>query len=191
MSATDHLPTFDSLPVLEYEEIDSFQFFTSAEEYLRAAEVLNRNSGVTKPAYFLICQSIELGLKAYLKLQGNSTKWLKDNIGHDLQKGLQLASSAGLKEVSEEFEFMVAELSDLFNAKQFQYFSRSSMAMPGLKDCCEQTRIFLDTFKGDCYRQLGNALRNFDAYATEHRSNARPIRGQKNAKDIAKNLRKI
>ena len=141
-------------------EIQSFQFREHAFEYLDGAEKLHEVHGrANLPKYFLACQAIELAIKAYLRLQGRDTKWLKRNIGHDIAKGLSEVRNSGLTGISPVFHQMVEDLSDIYNDKQFQYFDRSVISMPGLKKVCSETRDFLELFREDCDRELGGFLK--------------------------------
>ena len=104
-------------------EVNAYQLWNHAQQYLGAAELIMRSSTeMTFPCYFLICQSIELGLKAFLRLNGWATKSLKNRVGHDIRKGLKRALAHGLTLSDENFKQVVAELSPLYTDRQFQYF---------------------------------------------------------------------
>ena len=70
-----------------------------AREFLKAAElVLNRSSGVSLPAYFLLGRSIELSLKGFLLSVGVTAHSLsKREYGHNLVNLLAKATRNGLQ----------------------------------------------------------------------------------------------
>ncbi|MCE2745636.1 MAG: hypothetical protein LW710_06985 [Burkholderiales bacterium] len=70
--------------------LDSLEFFKASEL------VLNRTSGVSLPAYFLLGRSIELSLKAFLIHCGASAEETKI-FRHNLVKLLSEATSRGLE----------------------------------------------------------------------------------------------
>ena len=69
-----------------------------SRDFLLAAElVLNRATGVSLPAYFLLGRSVELSLKAFLLKSGMTPKQLKvPPFGHNLTSLLSKANKNGL-----------------------------------------------------------------------------------------------
>ena len=135
----------------ELAEIHSFQFHEHATDYLAAAEIVAKDDRrLLLPAYFLVCQSIELGLKAFLRLKQVSTQTLKKGVGHNLKKALEQAIATGLAPSDPHFSAVVTELSELYDGKQFQYFNRDTITMPGLDTCCRVTKTFLDDIRQSC-----------------------------------------
>ncbi len=76
---------------------DSMTISNVANEYLEAAQMLHsvNKTPHSFPLSFLICQSIELSLKAYLRGCGATKNQLK-KIGHDLVKALDCAQAKKL-----------------------------------------------------------------------------------------------
>ena len=141
-------------------EINAYQLWDHAQQYLGAAELIMRSSPqLIFPCYLLVCQSIELGLKAFLRLNGCTTEWLKNRIGHDIKKGLKTALPYGLKLSDENFKLAVAELSPLYTDRQFQYFDRPKIEMPGVESCCKATRSFLEDIRPGCEKERISTLR--------------------------------
>jgi hypothetical protein len=68
-----------------------------AREFLDAAHLVRREKPVWfAPTYFLVCQSIELSLKAYLRGSGYSDQQLR-RLGHDLDACVAAACAAGVE----------------------------------------------------------------------------------------------
>jgi hypothetical protein len=69
------------------------EYLQRAEEFYQAYNDLPSRNQPDWPRYFMLCQAIELGLKAYLAHHGaNHTRLL----GHDLRKLMRDADAAGL-----------------------------------------------------------------------------------------------
>src|SRR5204862_1077967 len=65
-----------------------------AREFLDAAHLVRREKPVWfAPTYFLVCQSLELTFKAYLRGSGHSESQLR-RLGHDLNKCVVAAGAA-------------------------------------------------------------------------------------------------
>jgi hypothetical protein len=69
------------------------EYLQLAEQFYQAHNDLPHRSPPDWPRYFMLCQSIELGLKAYLAHHGTKHKQL---LGHDLKKLMTDADAAGL-----------------------------------------------------------------------------------------------
>jgi HEPN domain-containing protein len=70
--------------------------FHRAMEFEEAYHAVPEMPPLSWPRYFLLCHSIELALKAFLTLHGESESDLM-LIGHDLKKLLKHAEKCGLK----------------------------------------------------------------------------------------------
>ena len=71
-------------------------------------------------------------------------------VGHNLKKALEQAIATGLAPSDPHFSAVVTELSELYDGKQFQYFNRDTITMPGLDTCCRVTKTFLDDIRQSC-----------------------------------------
>jgi len=95
-----------------------------AREFVDAAELDRRQKPVTfTPTYFLVCQSLELSFKAYLRGSGYSDKKLR-HIGHNLNSCVAAAKAAGLDDyisLSESDVAIIAAINPYYHFKDFQY----------------------------------------------------------------------
>ena len=95
-----------------------------AGEFLAAAKsMLSAKVGPSTPLYFLICQSIELSFKAYIRGCG-ATKEQMRKIGHDLEKALRKAQSEKLSQffnVTPEQEQALRMINLYYAGKDLQY----------------------------------------------------------------------
>lgn len=85
------------------------------------------------PVLFLIGQSIELSLKAFLLSEGVSLRKLRYKYGHELHRALRKAKELGLSnfvEFSEEDLFVVELLNQLYSSKQLQYIVTGAKTFP-------------------------------------------------------------
>lgn len=112
-----------------------------ASEYLEAALATEAKMGskaayeivVPIPVLFLIGQSIELSLKAFLLSEGVSLRKLRYKYGHELHRALRKAKELGLSnfvEFSEEDLFVVELLNQLYSSKQLQYIVTGAKTFP-------------------------------------------------------------
>jgi hypothetical protein len=112
--------------------LSSMMLWNGAEAYVKAARILfehdqDKASSLQVPdvpAYFVVCQAIELDLKAYLRGRGESESFLANKCGHDLVKALQAAEERGLKNLLkfEPAERSILESANkLFNSKALQF----------------------------------------------------------------------
>ena len=111
------------------------------------------------PYYFLVGQSIELSLKAFLLTRGLSLKELKGDFGHDLKALLQRAQK---NELRREVRLDTGEKGAIdllgyeYLARRFQYIKTGTVMLPesdltqsaadklsnGLEECCRQATTF-------------------------------------------------
>jgi hypothetical protein len=100
-------------------------FHKYARDYLRTADNLILEPKYSPVPYFLYCRAIELGLKAFLLAKGKKLKFVKDNVGHDLTKGLENARQFALDDIigTTEIEKKQIELANkYYKEKGFEYF---------------------------------------------------------------------
>jgi len=101
-------------------------FARAAEEFFCAASlILNRSTGVSFPAYFLLARSLELLLKVFLMQKAvNIDVISRAPYGHDLINLLALANSKGLQELvalSDHEQATLNLLSNDYADKRFEY----------------------------------------------------------------------
>jgi hypothetical protein len=110
------------------------EFFEAA---LAADDKLGKTDGYEViapiPVMFLVGQSIELALKAYLLFKGVDLRTLRRDYGHELHRSLRKAKELGLYDVvkfSEEEEGVVELLDSLYSTKQLQYIVTGAKTFP-------------------------------------------------------------
>ena len=101
-----------------------------AGEYLEAAKITNlakitnsQNPDKFAPTYFLVCRSLELSLKAFLRGSGHSVSQLR-NIQHDLDKCAERAIGAALDRyvsLSESDRALIRAANVYYKSKDFEY----------------------------------------------------------------------
>ena len=70
--------------------------FHRAMEFEKTYHAVPEMPPLSRPRYFLLCHAIELALKAFLALHGESESDLRLKFGHDLKKVLKRAKEFGL-----------------------------------------------------------------------------------------------
>ena len=102
-----------------------------ANEYRLAASTLFDSSAQTyRPAIYLLCHSIELGLKSLLILHGTTDKDLKAH-GHCILSSLKVV---GESMFSGKAIHAVSQLNDYYAGKEMEYFFARSMTYGNLDE---------------------------------------------------------
>ena len=105
---------------------DPHNFSKLAREFLDAAKFAHEGfKGIPMwPTYFLVFQSLENSLKAYLLAHGAKLKYIEKQIGHRVCNALSEAKIKGLSvNVPKAVEDAVMEMSRDYTARDFQYRS--------------------------------------------------------------------
>jgi hypothetical protein len=109
---------------LAVDRYTSISISNDAREFLDAAHLVRREKPVWfAPTYFLVCQSIELSLKAYLRGSGYSDKQLR-RLRHDLDACVAAARAAGVEShvtLSESDAAAIAAINPYYHSKDLQY----------------------------------------------------------------------
>jgi hypothetical protein len=104
-----------------------------AREFLDAAHLVRRENPVWfTPTYFLVCQSIELSLKVFLRGSGYSAKQLR-RLGHDLDACITAARAAGVEShvsLSEADVAAVGVINAYYYSKDLQYSTSGYKSYP-------------------------------------------------------------
>ena len=104
-----------------------------ARDFLEAARLIRPQKPVWfAPTYFLVCQSIELSFKAFLRGSGYSDTQLR-RIGHDLDASASAAIAAGVASyisLSEQDIAAIAAVNPYYRFKDFQYSVSGSKSFP-------------------------------------------------------------
>jgi hypothetical protein len=104
-----------------------------AREFLDAAHLVRRDKPVWfGPTYFLVCQSIELSLKGFLRGSGYSDKQLR-RISHDLDQCVVEARAARIEtyvSLSEADVAAIAAINNYYQSKDLQYSTGGYKSYP-------------------------------------------------------------
>lgn len=110
-------------------------------EFLEAALAADEKMGNKKgyeivapiPVMFLVGQSIELALKAFLLSKGVELRKLRRDYGHELHRSLRKAKELGLFDMvtlSDEELSVIELLDELYSSKQLQYIVTGAKTFP-------------------------------------------------------------
>ena len=132
-------------------------FAQHAQQFLDAAEreQVGAKRGMSLPAYFLAGRSIELALKSYMLLQGQTEKDLRF-VSHDLAAALDTSIRLGLPSllvVSAESDQAVRWINDYYASKDLEYPTTGYKSYPQIR--------YLIEFAGLLLTQLTPRLRSW------------------------------
>lgn len=105
--------------------IKPYGFQRYAQEFMYAERTFETTDNFSPVPYYLLCRSIELSLKAYLLLKGCKIKYLKNKIGHNLEKLLKKAKELNIEEIitiSTEDSDNIFKANIYYEKKGFEYF---------------------------------------------------------------------
>jgi len=127
-----------------------------AWDYYRAFEVLyEKFSKVTEMyevKYYLLCHSIELAMKAFLREKGFTRKQLL-GLGHDLEKLIRTLYENGVV-IDVESMKRTFSLNDYYKTKQFEYPQTGSKSLPSLDAMKSSTHLLLSMVRNSITREL-------------------------------------
>jgi len=108
--------------------------WTYAKEFLDAAKAVapDQPAFAPGPAYYLVCHSIELALKAFLRGAGESLSGLKA-IGHDLELCIKKAEEKGISRYhgfTQEQKAAIALINGYYSAKELEYITTGFKRFP-------------------------------------------------------------
>jgi hypothetical protein len=130
-----------------------------AREFLDAAHLTRREKPVTfTPTYFLVCRSLELSFKAFLRGSGYSDKQLRQ-LSHNLDACVAAAKAADVERyvsLSEADAAAIATINQNYQSKDFQYsvsgykslvhpdvlIALAERVWESLRPFCEQQRTY-------------------------------------------------
>lgn len=139
------------------DRLSSMMISNVGREFLAAAQSLRSvNESPSVPLYFLICQSIELSLKAYIRGCGAAREQLI-RIGHDLEKVLKTAQTEKLAQffaITSSQEEALKMINPYYAGKDLQYTEVGSKCYPDVDILLElaeglqsQTRKFCEVHR--------------------------------------------
>ena len=105
--------------------VSPYGFIRSAEHFLNTHRSSTQFEGFSPVPYYLVCRTIELGLKAYLLATGDQTPDLAGLYGHNMTKALREADQRGLSAhaaVSDQTIEEVVKADAYYASKGFESF---------------------------------------------------------------------
>ncbi len=107
-----------------------------AHDFAQAGELFHTHhpDTIAAPPFYLYCHAIELSLKSFLIVRGTSERELR-RIGHDLEAGLEAASSQGLGEVASlpgEEQAAIRVMNQYYQGKELEYLVTGFKSYPTL-----------------------------------------------------------
>lgn len=140
------------------ENISALALFVYAESFLKSANSVTKIKTFDPSRYYLVCHSIELYLKAFLSLDGNTMISMADEHGHNLDKLIvkslenKLEKTANLnKSHTDE----IKKASDYYSGKVFEYPAvgeaiKSYPNIPNIDVLFEACEILSKSLKSKC-----------------------------------------
>lgn len=133
--------------------------YNYACEFLEAFRVINeKDRKITylfPVKYYLLCHSLELGLKSYLRSKGYSINKLKD-LGHNLTEILEEAHKQKFDSLNTKKEKQIINLLNLYYfSKQFEYITVGFKSVPEIMAVEKLVQKVLDEIE-----QFSNELIN-------------------------------
>ena len=149
------------MPKLDPSKTTPFGMWRYGSEFLIAADFVANKTDVSRfmPYFFLLGQSIELSLKAFLLAQETSLEELRDKLRHDLKKLVTRAEDKNLGEVVQinQVERGVIEVLNLgYKDRRFQYIETGEMLLPHIQMTDEIARKLSQKLKECCYQATFN-----------------------------------
>jgi hypothetical protein len=100
-------------------------FIIYSKDFYSAYTSFSPENAFSPAAYYLICRSLELSMKAYLLANGVSRDQIKRSLGHDLHKILLKSKNLGLfslVSISDEEHDNIIKANRWYVRKGFEYF---------------------------------------------------------------------
>jgi len=127
-----------------------------ARDFLDAAHLVRRDKPVWfAPTYFLICHSIELSFKAFLRASGYSDKQLR-LVNHNLDECVAAAKAAGIENqirLSEGDVAAIAAINKHYESKDLQYSTSGYKSYPSPDALIALTERLWDCLRSYCVEQ--------------------------------------
>jgi len=93
--------------------------------------------------FFLLCHSLELVLKAFLRHKGYSRKQLI-NLGHNLENLLRELYEKNNIFFDKNSSQIIIQVNQYYNSKQFEYFQSGSKVLVDIIKLADVTKLILD-----------------------------------------------
>lgn len=125
-------------------------------DYFKAFEDLHekypKTTEMYEVKYYLLCHSIELAMKAFLREKGFTRKQLV-KIGHDLERLIHMLYDNGVLIDVRSIE-RTFSLSGYYKTKQFEYPQTGYKELPSLKEMKSSTRLLLSMVRNSITKEL-------------------------------------
>lgn len=117
-----------------------------AKEYYTAYELIQKQQPeFTKSfavKYYLLCHSLELTMKAWLKKKGATYKQIKD-MGHDLEKIMVVLHDDYDLLFDAASQEMISLVNQHYSKKEFEYALRGSKSVPVITDLAQTVNLLI------------------------------------------------
>jgi hypothetical protein len=105
--------------------ITPYGFANIARHFLETERAIDGVYTFSVVPYYLLAHSIELGLKAFILIEGESLDFVKDKLRHNLEKALKKADAMGLSSMikmeQDEHDALI-KANKYYAGKGFEYF---------------------------------------------------------------------
>lgn len=102
--------------------------------------------------YFLLCHSIELAMKAFLREKGYTRRQLINN-GHDLEKLIRLLRDNDV-EIDVSSMVKTFSINNYYKNKQFEYPQTGYKELPSLDDMKTLSKLLLNMVKNSITKEF-------------------------------------
>lgn len=135
---------------LELEEIEKrttpLGLWRYALEYFKGFTIIKLKEpgelSLVPVKFFLLCHSIELAFKAYLRHKNYKVKQLMD-FGHDLEALMDELHSKHEITLSKNFVEVVLDANQYYKTKQYEYFQSGYKILPDISNLENLARLFI------------------------------------------------
>jgi len=133
--------TYEGSVVIKITPISLHRF---AQEYLSIVKIPEKETPFSPVPYFLVCRSIELSLKAFLRVKNIPVSKLrkKGKYGHDLETLLNNAKDLGIDRCvpfTKNIEKEIRKANEYYNNKEFEDYD----ALRGMKGYTDLPDLFI------------------------------------------------
>lgn len=116
--------------------------------------------------FFLLCHSIELAFKAYLKHKGYTVKQLK-NFRHNLEQLMDELNSKHEINLSPNFVKVILDANVYYNSKQYEYFQSGYKILPDILNLENLARLFISKVEKKLRETISTERKESDLGSTD------------------------
>ncbi|MEK7881028.1 MAG: hypothetical protein AAB210_03935 [Deltaproteobacteria bacterium] len=120
----------------DMDRTNSMGLWRYSKEFYAAADIIIKsepNSGISTVAYYLICHSLELSMKSFLRGKGASLDLLRCKLGHDLAKLLKKVEKSNIGkfvEITDVDRQAIKVINPYYKNKEFEYITTGCKTFP-------------------------------------------------------------